>query len=148
MATLVGKVGIVMKGNWSSSATYEVLDAVSYAGGLYIAKQSVPANTAPTNTTYWQPAATPTYKVKEFTYTYEQATSSGTQETIANAKTTVFGLTENDTIVGFNLVRALGNSHFCLNFNPVYRNTTDEFIFAPTADNSERLVMTGIVFYR
>ena len=56
MATLVGKVGIVMKGAWSSSATYEVLDAVSYNNGLYIAKQAVPANTVPTNTTYWQTA--------------------------------------------------------------------------------------------
>lgn len=56
MATLVGKVGIVMKGAWSSSAPYEVLDAVSYNNGLYIAKQAVPANTVPTNTTYWQPA--------------------------------------------------------------------------------------------
>jgi hypothetical protein len=56
MATDLGKVGIVMKGTWSSSATYEVLDAVSYDTGLYIAKQSVPANTLPTNTTYWQAA--------------------------------------------------------------------------------------------
>lgn len=57
MATDLGKVGIVMKGTWSSSATYEVLDAVSYNNGLYIAKQAVPANTAPTNTTYWQLAS-------------------------------------------------------------------------------------------
>ena len=56
MATDLGKVGIVMKGTWSSSATYEVLDAVSYNNGLYIAKQAVPANTLPTNTTYWQVA--------------------------------------------------------------------------------------------
>lgn len=56
MATNVGRVGIVMKGTWSSSAPYEVLDAVSYNNGLYIAKQAVPANTAPTNTTYWQVA--------------------------------------------------------------------------------------------
>lgn len=54
MATDLGKVGIVMKGTWSSSATYEVLDAVSYNNGIYIAKQAVPANTVPTNTTYWQ----------------------------------------------------------------------------------------------
>ena len=54
MATLVGKVGIVIKGNWSSSATYEALDAVYYQNGTYIAKQAVPANTLPTNTTYWQ----------------------------------------------------------------------------------------------
>lgn len=53
-ATDLGKVGIVMKGTWSSSATYEVLDAVSYNSGFYIAKQAVPAGTLPTNTTYWQ----------------------------------------------------------------------------------------------
>lgn len=52
----VGKVGIVTKGAWSNSATYEVLDAVSYSGGLYIAKQAVPAGTLPTNATYWQTA--------------------------------------------------------------------------------------------
>ena len=56
MATDLGKVGIVMKGDWNSSATYEALDAVTYNNGLYIAKQAVPANTVPTNTTYWQPA--------------------------------------------------------------------------------------------
>lgn len=56
MATLIGKVGVVMKGGWSSSATYETLDAVSYYNSLYIAKRAVPANTTPTNTTYWQKA--------------------------------------------------------------------------------------------
>lgn len=56
MATLIGKVGIVMKGDYNSANTYEVLDAVSYNGGLYVAKQAVPANTLPTNTTYWQKA--------------------------------------------------------------------------------------------
>lgn len=61
MATNVGRVGIVMKGAWSSSATYEVLDAVSYNNGLYIAKQAVPANTLPTNTTYWQKAIAEEY---------------------------------------------------------------------------------------
>lgn len=54
MATDLGKVGMRMRGDWNSSTVYEVLDAVSYAGGLYIAKQAVPANTLPTNTTYWQ----------------------------------------------------------------------------------------------
>ena len=61
MATDLGKVAIVAKGTWSSSATYEVLDAVSYNNGLYLAKQDVPANTAPTNTTYWQAAITDSY---------------------------------------------------------------------------------------
>ena len=53
-ATDLGKVGIIMKGNYNAANTYEVLDAVYYSGGTYIAKQAVPANTAPTNTTYWQ----------------------------------------------------------------------------------------------
>lgn len=55
-ATLVGKAGIVLKGAYSSASTYEIMDAVSYNNGLYIAKQAVPANTPPTNTTYWQAA--------------------------------------------------------------------------------------------
>ena len=56
MATDIGKVGMVVKGAWSSASTYEILDVVSYNNGLYVAKQDVPANTAPTNTTYWQVA--------------------------------------------------------------------------------------------
>ena len=56
MATNVGRVGMVTKGAWINSATYEVLDVVTYNNGLYIAKQAVPANTLPTNTTYWQMA--------------------------------------------------------------------------------------------
>lgn len=56
MATDLGKVGMVTKGTWNSASTYEVLDVVSYNNGVYIAKQAVPANTLPTNTTYWQEA--------------------------------------------------------------------------------------------
>ena len=52
----LGKVGMIMKGTWNSSVTYEELDVVSYNNGTYIAKQAVPANTAPSNTNYWQPA--------------------------------------------------------------------------------------------
>ncbi len=54
MATDLGKVGMVMKGTWSSSATYEIMDVVAYNNGLYVAKTAVPAGTVPTNTTYWQ----------------------------------------------------------------------------------------------
>ena len=50
----LGKVGLVLKGSWNNAATYEVLDVVTYNNGLYIAKQDVPANTLPTDTTYWQ----------------------------------------------------------------------------------------------
>ena len=59
MATDLGKVGMRARGTWNNTTTYEVLDAVSYNGGLYIAMQAVPANTLPTNTTYWQVALSP-----------------------------------------------------------------------------------------
>lgn len=52
----LGKVGIVTKGAYNPANTYETLDAVYYLGETYLAKQNVPANTAPTNTTYWQKA--------------------------------------------------------------------------------------------
>ena len=42
-----------MKGAWNLATSYEKLDAVSYNGSLYIAKQDVPGGTAITNTTYW-----------------------------------------------------------------------------------------------
>lgn len=58
MATNLGKVGIVAKGTWSNTTAYEVLDAVTGPDGLYVAKQEVPAGTALSNTTYWQPALT------------------------------------------------------------------------------------------
>ena len=82
MATLVGKVGIVAKGAWNNSATYEVLDAVSYNNGLYIAKQAVPANTVPTNATYWQVALSPTGLgvLQDFTVTPTGCTVSTCQK--------------------------------------------------------------------
>lgn len=61
MSTLVGKVGMVTKGTWNSSATYEKLDVVYYEGATYIAKYNVPANTLPTNTSYWQLAVSTGY---------------------------------------------------------------------------------------
>lgn len=49
----LGKVSITVKGAWSSSTAYEILDVVTSGGGSYIAKQAVPAGTALTNTSYW-----------------------------------------------------------------------------------------------
>ena len=49
---------MVMKGNYNSSSTYEILDVVTYNNGTYIAKANVPANTDPSNTSYWQEAVT------------------------------------------------------------------------------------------
>ena len=93
MATLVGKVGIVMKGDWNNASTYETLDAVSYSNGLYIAKQDVPANTAPTNTTYWQ-VATDLSKVLVKGIFNSDAEVSG-NETLSSLKT---GLTKSGTM--------------------------------------------------
>lgn len=66
MATDLGKVGIRLRGAWNSAATYEILDMVTFQHGLYIAKSNVPANTAPTNTAYWE-AAVPPYTSNEIT---------------------------------------------------------------------------------
>lgn len=54
MATLIGRVGMVIKGDWDSSVAYDTLDVVTYNNNTYIAKQASPAGTLPTNTTYWQ----------------------------------------------------------------------------------------------
>lgn len=54
MATLVGRVGLVIKGAWDSSVAYTSMDVVTYNNSTYIAKQAVPAGTLPTNTTYWE----------------------------------------------------------------------------------------------
>lgn len=50
---IAGRVAIVPKGDWSADATYKRLDAVTINNTLYIAKKSVPAGTATTNTEYW-----------------------------------------------------------------------------------------------
>ena len=67
MATNLGKVGIVAKGTWSNSASYEMLDAVSYGGNLYIAKQDVPVGTAPSYTQYWMLAVDNSLKADKVT---------------------------------------------------------------------------------
>lgn len=81
MATDLGKVGIRMRGNWSNSATYEVLDAVTYNNALYIAKYSVPAGTLPTNTTYWQIAVMESLNPVAINISESVTVSSGLQYT-------------------------------------------------------------------
>lgn len=54
MGTLIGRVGMVVKGAWDSSVAYDTMDVVTYSNSTYIAKQALPAGTLPTNTTYWQ----------------------------------------------------------------------------------------------
>jgi hypothetical protein len=50
----LGKIIPRIKGNYSSSTTYDVLDVVYYNGSSYICKQSGTRAKTPTNTTYWQ----------------------------------------------------------------------------------------------
>lgn len=52
--TALGKVCVTPKGEFSPASGYERLDIVTYNGSSYLAKQNVPANTAISNTNYWQ----------------------------------------------------------------------------------------------
>lgn len=49
----LGKVRIDWKGEWSSTSTYELLDAVEYNGSSYIATEDVKDNLPPTESEYW-----------------------------------------------------------------------------------------------
>ena len=53
MSASAGKVLMIPKGDYDPTATYTMLDVVSYQGKSYVAKQTTTGN-APTNTTYWQ----------------------------------------------------------------------------------------------
>ena len=55
MQTL-GKILIIPKGDYDSSATYEFLDLVRHSGTSWLAKKNVPAGIEPTtvNAEYWQ----------------------------------------------------------------------------------------------
>ena len=50
----IGRVRIAWQGEWDSNTSYVALDAVSYQGSSYVARQDVPLGTPPTNTTYFQ----------------------------------------------------------------------------------------------
>ena len=53
MSTSAGRVLMIPKGDYDATATYTMLDVVSYQGKSYVAKTTTTGN-APTNTTYWQ----------------------------------------------------------------------------------------------
>ena len=53
MATqILGKVGMLLKGEYSASTTYVKLDVVTYLGESYVAKVTTVGN-LPTDTEYW-----------------------------------------------------------------------------------------------
>lgn len=51
---VLGKVGLVNKGEYSSSASYTALDFVQYDGSTYVAKRSVSGVTPSNDGTNWQ----------------------------------------------------------------------------------------------
>lgn len=51
--TNLGRVGMVLRGEYSPSTSYERLDVVYYQKGAYCARTAV-SGVAPTNSTYWQ----------------------------------------------------------------------------------------------
>ena len=108
MATDIGKVGIRMRGTYSSANTYEVLDAVQYNNGTYIAKQEVPANTAPTNTTYWQAAMIPdseSYSLSNIGLEYQSAGSTPPTYTMSS----ISSFERTGTTVSFYLYFTISN---------------------------------------
>ena len=52
MSAIAGRVLLIPKGNYDSTATYTMLDMVVYNGSSYICKQTC-SGVVPTNTTYW-----------------------------------------------------------------------------------------------
>lgn len=53
ITTKLGRVGLVLKGAYSTSARYEKLDVVTYNGSSYAAKQATQGNDPPDDA-YWQ----------------------------------------------------------------------------------------------
>lgn len=128
MATDLGKVGIVAKGTYNSSNTYEALDAVTYNNSFYIAKKEVPANTAPTDTTYWQPAlARNLTNINQTNYSFSaQTTLSATGLSIEIPANSNFSIMVNLIFVNSSPQEvAISTSNSSLNErNTVYRSET------------------------
>ena len=53
---IIGKVAMTLGGEWSSSATYDALVAVSHNGSSWVSKKAVSAGIEPSagNSEYWQ----------------------------------------------------------------------------------------------
>jgi hypothetical protein len=49
----LGRIGMVLKGEWNSSFTYNRLDVVAYGGGGYVSLVDDNNNKLPTDTAYW-----------------------------------------------------------------------------------------------
>lgn len=85
---VIGIVGAVYKGNYSSTTTYEYLNVVTYDGSSYICiKEEGCTGITPTNTTYWQLMA----KKGEFT---EEDKEEFKQAVVQDSKTEITEHTE------------------------------------------------------
>ena len=49
-----GRIGFVIKGNYSATETYDFLDVVYYNGSSYVAKKLTTGNTPQASDDYWQ----------------------------------------------------------------------------------------------
>lgn len=110
MATDLGKVGMVVKGNYNSANSYETMDIVFYDNSSYIATQDVPAGIDPSNTSYWQKAlASPIINHGLFeitlaanTYTLVSTSNIESGTLPSNARNALFNVVAVTTSVGFN----------------------------------------------
>ena len=57
--TVLGKVSVVPKGDYSASTTYYALDIVGYNGGLYLALQQLTGVTPSHYRVNWKPLSGP-----------------------------------------------------------------------------------------
>lgn len=93
----LGKVAVTPKGAWSATTAYDILDVVTSGGSSYMAKTSVPAGTALSDTAYWMviaskgdTGATPDLSAYR-TATQQDAIDSGKQ-----TKITASGILQGD----------------------------------------------------
>ena len=74
----IGRVGVVAKGAYVSSTTYQPLDMVTYEDSAYICKQTSTGNTPTASSGYWMQAARGAYdgaKAGGYTGTLTQFTA-------------------------------------------------------------------------
>lgn len=81
--TKLGRVGLVLKGEYSASTQYEHLDVVTHNGSAYAAKQATKGN-APPNATYWQALADASGAAAAATAANNAATSANAAAAAAN----------------------------------------------------------------
>lgn len=97
MATqILGKVGMVLKGEYNGSTEYQKLDVVTYNGESYSAKNNTTGN-LPTNTTYWQLLAEKGYTPVKGTDYYTSQDISDMEADVVTAVSPTLALKQDKT---------------------------------------------------